>query len=889
MSSQIQDRLGVAAQMALRTEILRAQGQEIVCIGHPDRTGRIARIEVCARGNYSSVAAAGIDLCEPGDMIIHNHPSGNLSPSDADVAVSARLAGYGVGSAIVDNQVSAIYVLVEPVPPREIRPIDPDELQDILADQGAMAALLPGFRERPSQKEMLRQVARGFNESLVVVAEAGTGVGKSFAYLLPAVAWAAQNGERVVIATATITLQQQLLERDLVLVQRALGTDLKTALVKGRGNYLCHRRLDERLEEAELFDDRETIQAIREWSLTSPEGSRSDLPFHVSDEQWNRVNSEADTCCALRCSRREGCFVLRARQRAAGASLLVANHHLLFSDLAVRSAGVGWDATAILPPFSRLVLDEAHNLERSATSFFSHQTSGIALLRLGARVLRTRRGRRFGLLERVVPLGASAQGIARAEASLQRVRDEASRLNAGLLAFLGTENSWRLVEKEADRLADHLGGVLFDAQKAVLAVAEDLASIIREIPENLREEPPLIELASTIRRFEEVSALCERFAAAEIEADWILWMDRRRDSRGEPFVALCSTPLDIREVMEESLFQPHETVVLTSATLSVNGSFLFWGKRLGVPLDQGESLQGLFPSPFDYPNRVMLAVPSDAPAPESPDYGRYLTVLIPRLINASRGGALVLFTSYRQLELVYQAVAPDLEARGFSCYRQGSEDRSRLLEQFRSDLASVLFATDSFWEGVDVPGESLRLVVVCRLPFRVPTEPVQLARAEAVVEAGGNAFFELSLPQAVMRLKQGFGRLMRQADDYGAVVVADARMVRKRYGSFFWESLPPARPLVAPGEEVVEEVQSFLGAHGSAKETSSSVNPCSSVNARSPAKARGGRQPDDPLRSGDSAQPGTPIQPGDPVPLAAEQKKSLRGPEGYEKLAPQEG
>lgn len=820
VSSQIQDRLGVAAQATLRTEILRAQGQEIVCIGHPDRAGRIAQVEVYARGNYSSVAAAGIGMCEPGDLVIHNHPSGDLRPSDADVAISARLAADGIGSAIIDNQVTSIYVLVEPVSPREISPIDPEELTGILSDQGAMAKILPGFRQRPSQKEMLRQVVQGFNESLVVVAEAGTGVGKSFAYLLPAVAWAAANEERVVIATATITLQQQLLERDLVLVQRALGTDLKTALVKGRGNYLCHRRLDDRLEEADLFDDGETVKAIQEWARASTDGSRSDLPFPVSDEQWNRVNSEADTCCAIRCPRREGCFVLRARQRAAGASLLVANHHLVFSDLALRNAGVGWGATAILPPFSRLVLDEAHNLERSATSFFSHQTSGIALLRQVSRVLRTRRGRRFGLLERVIPLGASSRGIARAEASLQTVRNEALRLNAELLAFLGTETSWRLVEKEADRLADFLGGALFDAQKAVLAVAEDLAAIIREVSEELREEPPLIELASAIRRFEEVASLYERFAAAELEAESILWMDRRRDGRGEPFVVLCSTPLDIRELMEDSLFQPHETVVLTSATLSVNGSFLFWGKRLGVPLGQGESLQGLFPSPFDYTNRVMLAVPSDAPPPESPDYGRYLTILIPRLINASGGGALILFTSYRQLESIYQAVAPDLEQRGFSCYRQGSEDRSRLLDQFRCDLASVLFATDSFWEGVDVPGESLRLVVVCRLPFRVPTEPVQLARAEAVVEAGGNAFYELSLPQAVMRLKQGFGRLMRQAGDYGAVVVADPRMVRKRYGSFFWESLPPARPLVAPGEEVVEEVRSFLGAHSQGQKKS---------------------------------------------------------------------
>lgn len=809
MSQDAADRIESPARAVLRAEIERADGQEVLFVGHINRDGLVSDVEVIARGSLTSVAAY-IPMVDPGDLVIHNHPSGELRASDADVAVSAQLAERGVGSAILDNEVRRIYVLVEPVPPEEVHPISEEALAGVLADGGAMGRVLPGFVERASQVEMLRLVVQGFNASRVVVAEAGTGVGKSFAYLVPAVAWAARNRERIVIATATINLQQQLLEKDLVLVQQALGTEIKTALVKGRGNYLCHRRLTERVEEAELFDDDDSLVAVRDWAATTPTGSRSDVPFFVPDDQWGRINSEADTCSASRCPNRERCFVLRARQRAAGAQILVANHHLVFSDLAIRAAGVGWDNTAILPPFARLVLDEAHNLERAATSFFSEHVSHFSLQRHAGRLLRTRGPHRFGLLPRLRDLAVIPDQVRAVEHALTDMRDMTQRMNAELNAFLGTENTWRLVESEVPRFRSLVGHTLFDTQQAVLLVADRLAALLRSLDDEVLEEGPAVELAAIVKRLEAIASVVNRFSTAQLDADWILWMDRRRDGRGEPYVNLVMTPLDIRELMEDSLFQPHETVVLTSATLTVNGDFQFWGGRLGVPFDEDRSLQGIFPSPFDYEHRVVLAVPGDAPGPETKEYERYLTLLVPRLVHAADGGALVLFTSYRQLKAIFEVVAPDLERRGYTCYCQGTDDRGRLLDQFRSDVASVLFATDSFWEGVDAPGDTLRLVVLCRLPFRVPTDPVQLARAEAIVEAGGNSFADLSLPQAVMRLKQGFGRLMRRSEDYGAVVVADPRMVRKAYGRIFWDSLPPARRLIASGEEIVEEIQAFL-------------------------------------------------------------------------------
>ncbi|MFW5694843.1 MAG: helicase C-terminal domain-containing protein [Alkalispirochaeta sp.] len=793
----------------MRREIAQSEGQEVLFVGHLDHEGMVSSVEVYARGNEAAVAAPA-EFCERGDIVIHNHPSGVLRPSEADVSVASRLAEHGIGSALIDNAVDRMYVLVEPVLPEETELLDEELLADMIGDNGAVAIQLPGFRPRPTQIAMLRQVTTAFNRCQIAVAEAGTGVGKSFAYLIPAVSWARANNERVVIATATINLQQQLVEHDLPLVQRSLGTSIPVALVKGRGNYVCRRKLEEQRAEAELFTDGDSVRAISDWAETSPTGSRSDLPFPVSSEEWSRVNSEPDTCSASRCPNRERCFILNARRRAAGAKILVANHHLVFSDLAVRQAGAGYDSTAILPPFQRLVFDEAHNLERAATSFFSESLSYFSILKHAGRLLRRRGRHRFGLLDRLQALEADSSRLKQVESDLDTLRREAEALNASLVAFLGGEASWRLTSASAASLRDTVGPPLFDVSRAVLAIADRLGALARATDDRYRDDPTFLELVALIRRFEAMAALIDRFAQAIPDEESVLWLERRAAGGTSPFVVLNVTPLDISGLMRDAVFRPYETVVMTSATLAVNGDFHYWGSRLGVPLDDDETTAEQFASPFDYARRVTLAVPSNAPAPEDPLYETYLKTIIPRLVHAGGGGVLVLFTSYRQLQAVYDDVAPILEGRGYSCYRQGSDDRTRLLEQFRSDVASVLFATDSFWEGVDIPGKTLRLVVVCRLPFRVPTDPVQLARAEAVEHAGGNAFVEFSLPQAVMRLKQGFGRLMRRVDDYGAVVVTDPRMIRKSYGRMFWNSLPPAQPMILPGESLVEELHEFL-------------------------------------------------------------------------------
>lgn len=792
----------------MQREIALASGQEVLFIADVDQDGKVFRAEAVARGSDVQVLAPP-QFTDRGALAIHNHPSGELRPSEADLQVAGRLAELGIGSAIVDNLVERIYVLVEPLPPERPRSmLDADRLADLVRSDGAIAQSMDDFIERAGQVAMLADVARGLNDGALVLAEAGTGVGKSLAYLVPVVSWAAENDERVVVSTATINLQQQILDKDLPLVQRALGTSLPVALVKGRANYLCQRKLAEQLQEPELDTQIDTLQALSDWAEQSDDGSRSDLPFALPEREWSSVASEPDACAIARCPNRERCFVLKARRKAAAARVLVANHHIVFSDLAVRRSGAGWDGTAVLPPFRHVVFDEAHNIERSATSYFSERTGLAALRKHASRVSRERRSRRVGLIHRLEASGVSQEVAGATARAADAVREAADRMNRSLAAVLAEEPSFRLEPASYERFRSLAEPALGEAAQAALDLAAAAARALRGLDDIAREEAIAAELEAIVRRLEAAAAVVERFRGPELDENMVLWLDR---GRGEvPLVSLVATPTDLRPIMRESVYDPLATVVLCSATLTVGASFAGLASRLGIDMESERVRTGVYPSPFDYRSRVLLAVPRDAPDPGHARYDEYVATLIERSVGASGGGALALFTSYAQLDRIWQRVAPVLQARGHTVYRQDGSDRARLLDRFKADVSSVLFATDSFWEGIDAPGATLRLVLVVRLPFPVPTDPIQRARGELIERAGGNPFLELSLPTAVTRLKQGFGRLMRRADDRGAVVIADPRLVRKFYGRVFVESLPPAQRIAASGEEIAEALREFF-------------------------------------------------------------------------------
>jgi len=352
---------------------------------------------------------------------------------------------------------------------------------------------------------------------------------------------------------------------------------------------------------------------------------------------------------------------------------------------------------------------------------------------------------------------------------------------------------------------------LFRLERALLEVANILKSALEDMPDEAAQEQAVQETEQALRRLMELASLCSRFSRFEDDPQSVYWLDRGKTAQGEIFVRFCISPISIAELMNESVFEPFRSTICLSATLSVGGSFAFWKQRVGLSLSDIPSDCTLFPSPFPFETNAMLGTPTDAPTPDDPSWQDWINQAVYDLIAASGGKALVLFTSYQVLRACWDAVKPRLDELQLSAFRQGDDERSRLMEQFKANIASVLFATDSFWEGVDAPGETLELVIITKLPFRVPTDPIQMARAEAVEKHGGNAFMDLSLPEAVIRFKQGFGRLIRHSDDRGAVVVLDARLLKKRYGQLFIASLPPSRRSFMPLQELCSTIRSFIG------------------------------------------------------------------------------
>ncbi len=797
----------------MRAEIAGAGGNEVLFVGLIEPGSlKVIAVKAAARGTREMVPALAPHMTR-GDVVIHNHPSGILMPSGADLGVANPLGQQGIGFWIVNNAVTDCYAVCEPVTPPPRTQVHPDDVAAHLEPGGSFEHILGSFESRPSQVELVKLFSRGFNEDGVVMAEAGTGVGKSFAYLVPALLWAAANKERVVVSTATINLQQQLFENDIPLVQRALGTSLKAVLVKGRRNYLCPHRLADELRDLTMESTvpAEQLNSIAEWAAGTRTGDVTELGFIPDDALWSRLCSDQDTCSGTRCAQADGCFLSRARKDAAGAAILVANHHLLFADLALRMNGYGTDTTAVLPPFSRIVFDEAHHIEKSATSYFSAEYRRSQLVKWLGRLYRQRRGRASGLVLTLQGLGTEAIDFGAFPVLVNEATEKADAFNTAALAVLGASSSLRLAGPEGQAVLERLAGPITELQRPLLMLA-DLCKKLAETWEDEPQIPPEAREVRTLgRRLETASKTLDRCRKYDEDGGNVYWLDRSRDLFGNAHVEVLISPLNIDKLMLEAVYEPYGTVLMTSATLSVAGQFGFWASRVGLPLvPEDRQLSGVFPSPFDYANRVLTGCPVDFPTPDQPAYQAALEEYLPRLLEASGGSALVLFTSFESLRSAYAKVQPLMAAQGISVYRQGDEERGKLLRRFKDEITSVLFATDSFWEGVDSPGDTLRLVVLCRLPFRVPSDPVAAARMEDLERRGFDSFMNFSLPEAVTRFKQGFGRLIRHTDDSGAVVVLDTRLVRKRYGSAFLESVPETRRAFVTADELVGAVRRFL-------------------------------------------------------------------------------
>lgn len=802
----------------LRDAIRLADGNEVFVTGTLDGQGLVAEASVAARGHASAVPViqSAVDQAE---VLVHNHPSGNLTPSDADLGIASRASEAGLGFYIIDNEAENVYVVVEPVLNREKKLLDEREIAGLLDEAGPLAALSEKYEVRPSQLELASSIARAFNTGAIGVFEAGTGVGKSFAYLLPAMRWAAQNSDRVVVSTGTINLQQQLIEKDIPMAQRIIGIPVEAVLLKGRQNYVCRRRLAEALQEKDFFDDEVSdIEKIADWARQTDDGSRSDLSFMPKESVWSRICSESDACMGMRCAFHESCFIMRVRKKAASASILVVNHHLLFADLEARMAGAGYEDTVVLPPFHHIVFDEAHALEDAATSFFSESVTRFKLLKQLAILYRVRRGSIGGHLVALERLSSAGGGVQDTLAAISGAKDAFSSLEGIALGLLGSGFSWRICDATAESVAPLLHS-FSGLRKSLSELTGSVRAIIDGIPDESQDDPVVWESKFALRRLEFVGAMCLHFTEWAERRESVFWLEKNRltgrvrQGGGEEawFPRFVETPLSIAPMMQEGVFEPLRTVVCTSATLRIASRFDYWMRRTGVSLVEDDRvLSGVYESPFPYGTNVLFAIPDDAPLPEDRGFQNYVDGAVVSLLQASAGHALVLFTSYDSLRSSCEVARRALSPLGITILKQGDNDRARLLADFLADETSVLFATDSFWEGVDAPGETLLHVIMVKLPFRVPNDPVLSARSEAVTLAGGNSFMELSLPEAVVRFRQGFGRLMRRKTDRGVVTVLDRRILAKRYGKLFLDSIPDTLRCFAPLSDVLGRVERFL-------------------------------------------------------------------------------
>lgn len=829
------ERFTQAARQALRLAVRDAAGREIFALGCTDG-GRVADIRVLARGNQRA-APALLQVPRPGEVVIHNHPSGTLEPSDADIEIASLLGQDGVGFYIVDNPVDRIYAVVEPIGADQEKPVDAAAAAAILGPQGTLAGALSDYEHRPQQLAMMSAVVEAFNDKEVLLVEAGTGTGKSLAYLVPAILWARANHQRVVVSTHTINLQEQLIGKDLPQLAAASGLQFTSALVKGRGNYLCQRKAAQvERQPALLLDDGFSgeLGHILDWAKKTADGSLADLPVRPHHEVWEQVVSESDNCLRARCPFYSSCFFYTARRRAAAADILVVNHHLLLADLALRGQTENRTQNAVLPPASRVILDEAHHLEDVATAHFGYGVGLTAIERILSR-LQSRRDTSRGILpslaialdslrsdDRSAAQWIDERLIARRESlAVDAEQVFAELTDAAIKATSPAGNAagaklrvtealadapwWRASRDRLRRLAATATAFARDsstARELIAAVAGDA------MPQQV--EFLVTELTAQQGRLEAVALGIESFLDGP--EGLCRWLEIRRRYQRPPTVDLHAAPIDVAPMLKANLFDAFDTVVMTSATVAVDRSFEHPRQQLGIdriePIER--SRDALIDSPFDFARQALLLCPADLPPPGTANYESASHEAMHLGLRLAGGGTFILFTSYGALQRAHDALQTVLKRDGWTVLRQGEATRAAVLERYLAAEKAVLFATDSFWEGVDVRGDALRCVIIARLPFRVPTEPIEQARVAAIEQRGGQPFQEHSVPQAVIKLKQGFGRLIRTRSDRGCVLILDSRLATRPYGRTFLNSLPPAPRHLGKTHAVFARMREFF-------------------------------------------------------------------------------
>jgi len=796
----VRDQLLIKAGEKIKKEIDLASGNEIFIRAQLNEDNIISSFEVLARGNSYS-APAVINNIMPGEMIIHNHPSGDLTPSAPDIRLAAKMAEREVGFAVINNRADEVYVVVEPGSKKQTEKLDKEEILKYFKKNGRLSEELSRFSQREEQLIAAEKIIDSFNNNQIYFIEAGTGTGKSFAYLIPALFYNNLNSSRIVVSTNTINLQEQLISKDLITLKRVLPFDFNAVLVKGRNNYLCLRKFknfeDNFNEESEL--DEGIFSELIDWKNSTRTGERSEINFQLQRDIWNKIAAESDLCLNSRCPYFKQCHFMNARKEIYKADIMIVNHHLLLSDARVKKE-TGSADRGILPNFSHLIIDEAHNIGDIATDHLGHPIYKPLL----DKWLKRLSGEKHSLISEIRGdisffVGSDQENMrkildAKIIPTAQKIRDLIPQYFNQLKALLEQEKGKRITlnEKLKSRklwqefslTAENLSGYIKNTAVFLKMIYEHL---YLDSEDNTDENE--MKITSSINR---ASALVESidFNLEADDDDYVFWLEKSY-YRGHEQIVQKSAPIDAGKFLPDLLWNKLNNIIFTSATMTAADSFDYFYQTSGVK--NAEELK--VESPFNYAEQAELLIPDKFPEPSSDRFLEELVKSLRKILLSAGGAVMVLFTSYRMLNYCFNNLKEELADAGIRILSQSQLSRNYIMQEFRSSHSSIIFGTSSFWEGVDLPGDILKYLIMVKLPFPVPGEPLYKAKEKLLREKGLNPFYNLALPEAVIRFRQGFGRLIRSKKDQGSIILFDRRILSRSYGNTFIKSLPNGCPV----------------------------------------------------------------------------------------------
>lgn len=754
------------------------------------------------------------------EIVIRTTKPNQLYPSDQELEVTEELYNKkNIAYCLLSSELDDFY-FVQDIDRIYLEQID---VKDYFSEEGILVRDI-GFEYRKEQEDMAHAVEKSVNENKKLIVEAGTGTGKTLAYLIPAIRWAVENKKKVIIATNTINLQEQLLLKDIPLAKSIIKEDFSYALVKGRNNYVCKRLFNELALgknidiETYSIEAREQIEYILKWGHKTKTGDKADLPFEVLPEVWELIQSTTELCIGKKCPYRKECFYMKTRMEKLEADILISNHHVFFADLNVRAETDFDTEYLILPRYHMVIFDEAHNIESVARSYFSVEVSKISFTRLLNRIYQKKsRKKEKSALIRVEEsiddksLKDTSQyiqllnSIKEETSILQNISDEyfdEIRKMYDSKADIPIRKTLNNFEMTKSRFLENLREKKSFFERKMNEFLNDLMAFSNVIDEEKDKNPEVINFVNHIKIYKSYIDNF-KFINKFSNDDYIYWLDINAKRTN---VVLTATPLNIAQKLSSVLFENLNRLVFASATLATNGNFNYFKNSLG--LNGEKCIEEIIKSPFNYDEQMSVYIPNDILDSENinafvTDASRFIL----EILTKTQGKAFVLFTSYTMLNQIYYSIGKKLKNAGFEVFLHGEKQRSQLIKEFKESKNPILFGTTSFWEGVDVQGENLSNVIITKLPFLVPTDPIVSAISKKIEEEGRNSFTDYQLPEAIIKFKQGIGRLIRKKSDSGNIFILDSRILKKKYGTLFIQALPSRKNIkILSKDDIIDEI-----------------------------------------------------------------------------------